>query len=577
MLWGASGNAAAQPVGDVFLMGKKATQLAISDQFETITIFHEDHQSGTRTMLSPSKATFVLPPGIGRVLVLPDLDAKGVLLVEFAPGAVTDDLVREVRAYNNQPLVPGAPRRVAVVGSESAGFPIYSAGSVHYLVTDEVLVRFKRGTDAQANEALLASMGAMVVESPSERDRVSYLVRFPGLSGHDVRERSNKLDSSDQVEYSQPNFTYIDPQRLPRGGLAAGRSCVELCPDAPVAAPGGDKFLGNQWHLANDGTKGKKYADVNAFRAWEITRGDPQIVIAILDDLVDTTHPDLLEKIVGSWNTLTQDGSAASLSLYSIDEHGTSVAGLAGAAMGNSGIGVAGVAPRVSLMRIRTHQPNSNADLVEKGIRHTFSEPRVRVLSMSWTLGDESLISNGTPAVDAAITDALEQGKVLVFAAGNSYGMTVKPAEYPANRASSTAVIAVSATDAEDRLQRKKDSTESCGWNSNVSANAVAAPGVELYTIDRPGSEGYCATGADNDYARFGGTSAATPLVAGIAALILSRKPSLTPQQVKSMLYETAEHPDRAKRPNDSSGWGLGWGRVDACRALGGGEFCNRD
>jgi subtilisin family serine protease len=554
-------SASAQPVSDNFAMGKQVTRLARSELFESVVFVEESPPGGMRSLVSPSKAVFALPPGIGRALVLPDLDSKGILLVELAPGATANDLLSEVRAFNLRPQPPGSPRRVAVAGGEQAGYPIYSAGSVHYLVTDEVLVRFQRGTDVRTIEALLGSRGATIVETPTDPDRDSYLIRFPGMSGHEVREQSNKLDAHGSVEYSQPNFTYIDPHRLPRGGLASGRSCVELCPTAVSSPSASDKFLGNQWHLAK----------VNAFRAWQFTAGNPDVAIAILDDLVDDTHLDLLGKIIGSWNAV----SPSSLSLFSIDEHGTSAAGLAVAVQGN-GIGVAGVAPRVSLFRIRTHQPNSNTNLVVKGIRHTFNFPRVRVLSMSWTLGDESLLVNGTPAVDLAIEDAILAGKVLVFANGNSYGLTAMPAEYPANRAEGKAVIAVSATDAWDNLQKKTSAADTCGWNSNVSEYSVAAPGFELHTIDRPSTEGYCTTGPDSDYARFGGTSAATPLVAGIAALMISKDPGLTPQQVKELIYETAEHPNPQQRPNDAGGWGLGWGRVDACRALGGGESCSR-
>jgi len=291
--------------------------------------------------------------------------------------------------------------------------------------------------------------------------------------------------------------------------------------------------------------------------------GSPDIVIAVLDDLVEAIHHDLEGKVTASWNAITQSGSASSLVLSSGDGHGTSAAGLAVALKGN-GHGVVGIAPRTAIARIRTHAPTSNSAVTARGINHAANIAGVRVLSMSWTLGWAAELPNGTPAMEEAIANALAKDLVLVFAAGNDIDQDAidgREADYPASRASQLPIIAVSATDQWDALHKRTSLTEACGWTSNYSPFAVSAPGVELSTIDRMGSVGDCAAGAFSNYAKFSGTSAATPLVAGIAALLLTKDPGLTPSQVKARLQSTAEGP---------------WKRVDACKALQGGSICER-
>ena len=550
--------ATAQPVDAKFEMGKKTTTLRYSDSFETVTFYEEQSIGGPRTVVSPAHIPFTLPPTLGRALPLPSLEPYGVLLIQLAPGVAPEDVHPEVRKFNNRKPTP--PRVLGIPGEENAGHPIYSVGSVHYLVINEALVRFRDTADEAAIMSAIDSVGGRVLSRANERDQFAFLVEFPGVSGHETVNRSNKLDAMNIVEYSQPNFIYIDPQRLP-GGFSSLQGTCALCPDTPATSSAVDPLFGNQWHLDNNGSSGLKFADINALRAWKITLGSPDVVIAVLDDLVESTHEDLQGKVTASWNAIMQSGS--SLGALSSDGHGTSAAGLAVALKGNTR-GVAGMAPRASIARIRTHAPTSNSAVTSRGINHAATIPGVRVLSMSWTLGWASALPNGTPDMEAAIANALAKKLVLVFAAGNDIDQDAidgREADYPASRASQLDVIAVSATDRWDVLHKRASLAEACGWTSNHSAFAISAPGVDLHTVDRMGSAGYCATGANSNYAKLPGTSAATPLVAGVAALILSNEPWLTPSQVKARLQSTAQGP---------------WKRVDACKALKGGEVCDR-
>lgn len=574
-----------QAVTDSFSMGGRTTRFTLSDRFETVT-FYEEHAADSRRVISrPSARPLTVPPNVGRALILPSLERFGVMIIELAPQVDRSAVLRIVADYNRQ--FPAYPRHLAVAGGERHtrspnGNPIYSAGSVHNLLVNEVVVRFKRGTDRLVIGRTLGLFNAEVLRQPAVADRDSYLVRFPGMSGHGARDLSNRLDAQDVVEYSQPNFYFIDPQRLPGAGLAGGpKGCLLRCPDTMPPVQIGDRFLSKQWHLDNTGITGTEFADISARKAWAITPGNSNIVIAVLDDLVESGHEDLAGKICAS-GTVCAPSTAfppgvpnAGLSLTDSDFHGTAAAGLAAAVTGNLR-GVAGVAIKSRIMPVRTHADGvPSLQSIETGIKH--AADHAQVLSMSWHLGWASSYPQGILEVERAIEYAtLIKKRVLVFAAGNHDGLPGIEANYPANLTAKFPIIAVSATNEWDQLKVKEDLGDDCDWSSNIGVDTVAAPGVNLYTTDRMGDAGYCATGAHNNYTLFGGTSGATPLVAGTAALILAVDRSMTPLEVRTRLQLSAEHPAPEARPYDESGWGTGWGRINACRALQGRASCFR-
>jgi subtilisin family serine protease len=321
--------------------------------------------------------------------------------------------------------------------------------------------------------------------------------------------------------------------------------------------------------LNNLGLVGTRNADVNAFNAWRVSEGDPSVVVAILDDAIETNHEDLRGQFEGAWSAFPASGSnncSGVVPSANNQEHGTAVAGLVGA-IGKNGKGVRGVAPLVKLLAVRMICGAALPDaVVEAALAH--AAQHAQVLSMSWSL---EVPGADLPEITATIQEIVDMGRVLVIAADNQGGV-VQGAFYPASLAASMPVIAVSATDTSDALQ---EASESCAWTTNNSRDTVSAPGVLLYTTDQSGDKGYCTSGNNSNYVVFDGTSGSTPIVAGIAALMLSRKGDLTPTQVRDKLRQTARHPDRDGRPDDANGWGLGYGRVDACRAIDG-TFCIR-
>ena len=310
-----------------------------------------------------------------------------------------------------------------------------------------------------------------------------------------------------------------------------------------------------QWSLNNNGQSfGTPSADIDAPEAWNLTHGNNTIIIAIIDEGVDLNHPDLKDKLVAGYDA-TGNGTGGAPS--GDDAHGTNCAGIAAAITDNS-LGIAGVAWEAKIMPIRiaygdgaggwVTQDSWIADGINWAVNHGAD-----VLSNSWGGGEASTII--TNAIENAKSNGRNgKGAVVVFAAGNNNSSV----EYPAYLSNVLAVGALSPCD-------ERKSPTSCDgefwWGSNYGPELdICAPGVLMYSTDIQGSSGY----SDGDYySKFNGTSSATPVVAGVAALILGLNPNLTATEVENILKTTADD-------LGSSGWDqyTGYGRVNAYKAL---------
>ncbi|MBV7505699.1 S8 family serine peptidase [Bacillus sp. sid0103] len=258
-------------------------------------------------------------------------------------------------------------------------------------------------------------------------------------------------------------------------------------------------------------------------KAWDKTKGSSKITVAVIDGGVQKDHPDLKGKIVSPYNAVTGSSS------YYPDEHATHVAGIIAASFNKYGI--AGISPDVKIMPINVFQGNeASAETVIRGIYYAVAH-HADIINMS--LGDD----NYSHLLEAATKYAKSKGVVLVAAAGNS--STYLPM-YPA---ASEGVIGVSATDRNDRIASFSN------YGKNID---LAAPGVDIYS-----------TVAGSTYAAFDGTSMAAPMVSGIAALVRSKNPFLSPSQVEAILKSSTVD-------LGSKGWDedFGYGRIDAYKAV---------
>lgn len=301
---------------------------------------------------------------------------------------------------------------------------------------------------------------------------------------------------------------------------------------------------GYQWHLRNTGDGGGIAGiDLNVVSAWNNYRGSG-IRIGIVDDGLQVAHPDLAANADLSndrdFNDLDDDPSPGSG-----DFHGTACAGVA-AARGNNGIGVSGVAPEATLVGMRLiAAPTTDADEADA---FSFKSDIIAIKSNSWGPYDNAYGSGGPgPLSLAAMEDAVTHGRsgkgtLFLWAAGNGNG-SGDDSNYD-GWANSVHAIAVSAVNDKGRAS----------WYSEPGANIlVCAPSnggsQSVTTTDLSGATGYNEDGGtveypdftDPDYTNtFGGTSSATPAVAGVVALMLQANPALTYRDVQEILVRTS-------------------------------------
>jgi thermitase len=278
---------------------------------------------------------------------------------------------------------------------------------------------------------------------------------------------------------------------------------------------------------------------IGAPAAWDITTGSSDVTIAVVDTGIDLSHPDLscLGKLTSGWDFVNNDATPN-------DDfgHGSHVAGIA-AACTNNGIGVAGVAWGARLMPVKVLNAGGGGTYEQVAVGITYAADHgADIVNLSLGGTDES------SALMDAVQYAYDHGVLVVAAAGNCadgnpyspcYGL-INPIIYPAAYATT---LAVAATDSNDNW---------ASFSEHHPYVDVAAPGVSIYS-----------TWKDDGYASLQGTSMATPYVAGLAALIWSFDPSLTHDQVRTIIQSTAD--DLGAPGKDDY---FGYGRINAGHAL---------
>lgn len=223
------------------------------------------------------------------------------------------------------------------------------------------------------------------------------------------------------------------------------------------------------------------------------------VTVAVIDSGIDVAHPELADAVVGSFDALgSKEGAHV---------HGT---GIAGAIVSHARL--MGSAPRARILAIRAFGVSqggaeSSSFIILKGINHAALNG-AQVINMSFAGPQDPLIERGIAA-------SASKGIVMVAASGNA-----GPKSPPLYPAASPSVIAVSATDAYDRLFTA---------SNRGSHIAVAAPGVDIF-LPAP----------DNKYQMTSGTSFSAAYISGLAALMIERNPQLRPNEIRSILMTTA-------------------------------------
>ncbi len=527
---------------DYYIVDGKKIELELSQNYSALKL-----KPGTSDTEIKSFRADIDSAGVGIVEDLPFLKKYNIVLVRIKKGIAPSSFRASTENFSKKKEVE----------SEN---PVYGVGGIDQVLVNEFIVQFKSEASKKKIAQFLRNKNAEVVKKDKKRKN-RYILKFTGKSAREALTISNEYYQDPLVKWIEPNFIRIYPKRP-----QIKRQDIEPAGPLPEAIPI-DPLYSKQWYLNNTGLVGIADADIDAPEAWGIEQGSPTIIIAIIDEGVDTAHEDLKDKIVTPYDAIDGDNNQEP---NSADGHGTACAGIA-AAMTSNSKGISGIGWKVKIMPVRIAYGVgggwfTTAAIIADGIE-TAVDRGAHVLSNSWGGGLPSDTIN--EAIDYAIT----HNRVVIFAAGNccsSSNPRCPPqiycpldVAYPANLSSSKILISVSATNEWDEF---KTLTSSDGepWGSAFGPEvSVSAPGVHMWTTDISGSGGYNPNG--DYYAYFGGTSGATPLVAGTAALLLSKNPSWTPNQVRNQLQNTAD--DLGPPGFDNK---FGHGRINAYKALGG-------
>jgi len=382
----------------------------------------------------------------------------------------------------------------------------------------QVLIRFKPSVPLSTKAASLSLLRSRPLARLAAID--VYVVEIDERS--DVEEMVELFGRNPNIAYAQPNYVYR----------------AQVTPN--------DSLFGYQYALFNKGQQigwvpgspvGNPNADIKAPQGWEETTGSSSVIIGIVDTGIDLTHPDLKNKLFGTGRDFVNDD------LVAADDygHGTMVAGVAGAETDN-GEGIAGVGWNCRLLPVKVLDSlgAGTEDRIIQGLLWAV-ENGAKVISLSF----------GAPTAGQALKDAIKKivetsGVVVVAPTGNDNTSVYAPASIDAH------VLAVAATDHNDAR-----------WiNSNFGSEVdVAAPGFQIFTTYPV----VLSSGA-LPYRFQDGTSLAAAHVAGLAGLILSLKPGLTPAEVMGILRYSADDVNASLYKGKDEY--VGWGRINMEKAL---------
>jgi len=408
-------------------------------------------------------------------------------------------LVREVPKPGWDKIAPRtAPSDAQVVSVSPRVQPTIAAGASY--VPNQVIVKRKPGVSSESLSPLREAIGASV----QRRLRTMPIEVWRLPAGVSVSAALDQYWNDDRLEYIEPDYIV-----------------------RKLATPN-DASFGQLWGLHNTGqTGGTPDADIDAPEAWNLNRGNAAVVVGVIDTGVDVRHPDLISNLWTNWgeipgNGVDDDGNGFVDDVHGYDfidddgypsdslAHGTHVAGTIGA-RGHNNMGITGVNWDVSLMALRAVSADDTGE-----ISNTIAAIDYSILMGAPITNNSYGSSTFSQSQMDAIAAARNANQLFIAAAGNDQANNDVSPHYPASYSLDN-IVSVAASDHNDNRASFS--------NFGPTTVDLAAPGVGIWS-----------TVPNNDYRPLDGTSMASPHVAGVAALILSRNYSLTYQQVKSAI-----------------------------------------
>ncbi len=414
------------------------------------------YQTHSQTWLIGEVDLYFLKQFIGQVASV--ADANGQFFI--GEGDTTVQFKAQEKSEKGQVTedIPELGWKILLQSEETEERPHYPDG--------EVVIQLNRQIDI---EGWLETHPNFALK---KRFKPYYVVKHQTLSTESAIEA---LEKEEDIVSAEPNY-YYDKQQ------------------AGITVPNDEFYKDYQWNLFQ----------IKAEQGWNITGGEEQVILAILDTGIDPNHADISGRLIEGFNAFDETNNA-----NDGNGHGTHVAGIA-AAVTNNVTGIAGISWYNSVMPVKVLDDNGQGSLFEiaAGIRWA-TDNGAKVINMS--LGD----SQSSNILHEAIRYAYERDVLLIAASGND---NVPTPMYPA---AYEEVLAVSAVD------HRSTKAIFSNYGNHID---VAAPGHHIPSLF-PGGE----------YVFMSGTSMAAPHVAGLGALIRSIRTDLTHLEVMEIIRQTAD------------------------------------
>src|SRR3954454_1329202 len=390
------------------------------------------------------------------------------------------------------------PRR-STLALIAAAVAALAAPSVAAADEGQIIVKYAAGADAQERADARADADVVAAAAALPLAGTQIVAPEPGTS---VADAVADLERSPDVAYAEPD--------QPRTATAA--------PD--------DADFAWQWSLQNTGAIfnrrstrpsyiGTAGDDIDVLAAWDQGLTESDVTVGVVDSGVDLAHPDLEANLLSSGHDYVDANNTPT----DQNGHGTHVAGIIGA-VGNNGIGVAGIAWKASILPVRVLNASGSGSVSTVVNGYNYAASRARIVNVS--LGGDSPSQTEYDALRNA------SNTLFVVAAGND-GVNVDTTDSYPCAYDLPNVLCVAATGADEQLA-------SVSRHGDKSGD-LAAPAVDILST--------CPTALSADpsfpYKWLSGTSMASPEVAGAAALVLDQDPSLTPWQLREKLTSSVE------------------------------------